>query len=186
MTPGRKMVGAFVLSVAALAGIKLHEGTVHQVYLDPVGIPTVCNGHTATVTKKDVGRVVSPALCDVLLREDLRYAEAAVKRLVKVPVTQGQYDALVSFTFNFGPGKLATSSLLGYLNSGQCLRAAAEFPKWKYGRNPKTGKLEPLPGLVKRRADERKLFEAGCDLSKTALVVPYGQPAVLRWGVTYT
>jgi lysozyme len=180
MTPGRKMVGAFVLSVAALAGIKLHEGSVHQVYLDPVGIPTVCVGHTATVTKKDVGRVVSPALCDVLLREDLRYAEAAVKRLVKVPVTQGQYDALVSFTFNVGEGNLATSSLLKFVNGGQCYRAASEFPKWVYAKGKR------LPGLVKRRADERKVFEAGCDLSKTALMVPYGQPAVLRWGVTYT
>lgn len=144
------------VSAAGIAALQQHEGVVHRVYLDPVKIPTVCAGHTGTVSRKDVGKVFTPEQCADLLRQDLRTAEAAVKRGVKVPVTQGQYDALVSLTFNVGGANFQQSTLLRKLNAGDCRGSAAEFNRWVYARGQK------LPGLAARRADERKIFEEGC------------------------
>lgn len=165
------MFAAVVLAVSAagLGTIKYHEGTVQQVYLDPVNIATVCTGHTSTVNKADVGKQYTVAVCDQLLKQDVFFAEAAVKRLVVKPVTQDQYDALVSFTFNLGPTKLKGSTLLRKHNAGDCYGAAAEFSKWVYAG----GKV--LPGLVKRRADERALYEASCVYQQAAQVVPLRQ-----------
>lgn len=125
------------------------------VYLDPVGIPTVCVGHTGTVTHADVGKDLSH-LCAQLLAEDTNEAQSSVRQAVTVKITQAQYDALVSFTFNVGGGALRSSTLLRKLNAGDCWGAAAEFDRWVNARGRK------LPGLVKRRADERRQFETGC------------------------
>lgn len=149
------------LSAAGSAGIIAHEGMVRRVYLDPVGIPTACAGHTATVTLADVGRPVSEAVCTRMLLEDSRSAQEAVKRLVRVPVTQEQFDALVSFTFNVGGAALGSSTLLRLLNSGQCHAAADQFSRWVYAT--RNGQRVKLPGLVKRRADEAALFRSGCE-----------------------
>lgn len=151
----RRWAAALTLSVAGSAAIVMHEGSIPSVYLDPVGIPTVCVGHTKTVTAADLGKDLSH-LCEQLLAEDSQDAQAAVRRAVTVPITQVQYDALVSFTFNVGEGNLRKSTLLRKLNAGACREAAAEFLKWVYARGKK------LPGLVKRRAEESRLFETGC------------------------
>ena len=158
----RRVAATLAISAAGLLGIQYHEGTERTVYLDPVGIPTVCVGHTATVSRADVGKTFTEQQCSALLRSDTRAAQSAVGRLVKVPVSQGQYDALVSFTFNVGEGALAKSTLLRLLNSGQCRAAAAEFSRWTKAK----GRV--LPGLVKRRAWERKMFEKDCDARSPA------------------
>ncbi len=150
------LVGALTLSAAGGAGITMHEGSVPEVYLDPVNIPTVCVGHTRTVSKDMVGTRFSPEQCDQLLREDTQVAERAVKRHVKVPVTQEQYDSLVSLTFNVGASNFAGSTLLKRLNAGDCWGAAKEFNRWIYARGKK------LPGLINRRADESRSFATGC------------------------
>src|SRR6266404_1646677 len=125
----RRLAATFVLSTAGVVGIATHEGTVPTVYLDPVGIPTVCTGHTGSdTTKADVGKRLSPALCQQLLEQDSKVAQGYVQRLVTQPITQEQYDALVSFTFNVGGGNLSSSTLLKRLNAGDCHGAAAEFP----------------------------------------------------------
>jgi lysozyme len=129
---------------------------VKAVYLDPVGIPTACVGHTKTVTRADVGKQLSEEVCLRMLDADTADAQAAVRRSVTVPITQEQYDALVSFAFNVGGGALHSSTLVRKLNAGECWGAGAEFPRWDKAR----GRV--LPGLVKRRADERTLFETGC------------------------
>jgi lysozyme len=148
---------ALTLSAAGVTGIVKHEGMVRTAYVDPVGVVTICAGHTRTAK---LGQRLSAEECERLLREDARLAENAIKRLVRVPVTQNQYDALVSWTFNFGEGKLATSTLLRKINANDCWGAGAEFPKWNKGRVK--GQLVVLPGLVKRRADERAAWESGC------------------------
>jgi lysozyme len=125
------------------------------VYLDPVGIPTVCVGHTATVTSADVGKDLS-GLCSKLLASDTKAAQSAVRHDVTVRITQAQYDALVSFTFNVGAANLHSSTLLRKLNAGDCWGAAAEFPRW----NRAKGRV--LRGLTNRRAAEREMFETGC------------------------
>lgn len=152
----RALAVTLVLSCAGLAGITHDEGTVYKVYADPVGIPTVCVGHTKTVTRADIGKAVTAALCDELLRQDTKAAVTAVANSVKVTITQGQFDALVSFTFNVGAGNLRNSTLLRRLNAGDCAGAASEFSRWVRAR----GKI--LPGLVTRRAREGALFREGC------------------------
>lgn len=153
----RRGAAALALSAAGIAGIQYHEGTVNAVYLDPVGIPTSCTGHTGPDTTRDmVGEHRSDEVCARLLEQDTRAAQSAVKRCVRAPVTQLQYDALVSFTFNVGEGALCQSTLVRKLNAGDCWGAAAEFSRWTKSRG------RELRGLVIRRADERAAFETGC------------------------
>ena len=92
------------------------------------------------------------AEAEALLRRDVTLAERAVLRLITVPLADGQFDALVSFTFNLGGRALEGSTLLRLLNAGSRWAAADEFPKWILAG----GKI--LPGLVTRRAAERALF----------------------------
>lgn len=155
---GRKLAAGFALSAAGLGLIGQQEGREYKAYPDAVKVVTICNGHTKGVK---LGDTATDAICDKYLQEDSSKAQAAVQRLVTVPITQNQYDALVDFTFNLGTGSLAKSSLLKYVNHGECLRAGAEFPKW----NKANGKV--LLGLTKRRALERQLWETGCSPSPT-------------------
>jgi lysozyme len=166
------------LSLAGLLGIQNHEGMVHKVYLDPVGIPTACAGHTATVTKADVGKRMSDDVCRRLLAQDVSVAESAVRKYVKQPLTQGQYDAMVSFTFNVGAKNFANSTLLKQHNLGNCWGAGYQFTRWVYAKDKK------LPGLVTRRADERKLYEADCDITQTPQTLPTYQRVSVQWGTT--
>jgi lysozyme len=87
-----------------------------------------------------------------VLLQDLAYAEHAVEHPVTVPLTQVQYDALVSFTYNEGAGWLQTSTMLKVLNGRSYAAVPARLEEWVYGGG------EKLPGLVTRRAAECKLF----------------------------
>jgi lysozyme len=87
-----------------------------------------------------------------LLRQDVLYAEHAVEHQVKVPLTQGQCDVLVSFTYNEGSGRLQSSTLLKLLNVGNFVAVPDEFRMWVYGSGKK------LSGLVARRDAERIMF----------------------------
>lgn len=142
------------VSAAGLAMIAAYEGTRTTAYMDSAGIPTICTGHTRYVKLGD-RRTLGE--CEMLLREDASEAGRAVSRLTRRDLTQGQYDALVSFTFNVGSGNLAKSSLLRKFNAGDCYGAVQEFQKW----NKAGGQV--LRGLTKRRADEARLFKEGCD-----------------------
>ncbi len=144
---------ALAVSVAGLAVIASYEGTRTTAYQDSVGVLTICAGHTKYVRPGD-RRTLGE--CEQLLKEDASEAGAAVSRLVKVDLTQDQYDALVSFTFNLGSGSLAKSTLLRKLNAGDCQGAAKEFPRWN-----KAGG-EVLRGLTKRRLTEQSMFLKGC------------------------
>lgn len=147
------IAAALTLSVAGLAGISLHEGRVLHAYKDPVGVVTICDGHTKTAK---MGQRVDHATCDRLLKEDTREAQQAVRDLVKVPLTQRQYDELVDFVFNVGVTNFRNSTLLKHINAGRCYAAGAEFPKWDKAK----GRV--LPGLTKRRLDNRRGWESGC------------------------
>lgn len=152
----RLLAATLALSAGGYTLIRHHEGEVRGVYLDPVGIPTSCIGHTKTARLEDVGKPLSAAVCARLLQEDTRDAQKAVGRLVTHEVTQAQYDALVSFVFNVGETQFRSSTLLRRVNAGDCLGAVREFSRW----NKAKGRV--LPGLVKRRADEAALFATGC------------------------
>lgn len=155
----KQRVAATVLALSSIGalGIVAHEGMKRVAYVDPVGIVTVCAGHTSTAK---LGQVKTEAECAELLKQDVKHAEAAVKRLVKTPLTQPQFDSLVSFVFNVGETSFAKSTLLKKVNLNDCWGAGAEFSKWTYAGG------KQLPGLVKRRADERKHFETGCPHGK--------------------
>lgn len=138
------------ISETGLALIRQFEGLRLAAYRCPAGIATIGYGSTAGVK---MGQTITSARAEELLREDVRQFEAAVSRLVKVPLTQGQHDALVSFAFNLGAKALEKSTLLRLLNAGDYSGTAAQFDRWVYASGKK------LPGLVKRRAAERALFE---------------------------
>lgn len=157
------VVGAGVLAVAStllpsqsgLDAIKKHEGVRHGAYLDAVGVPTICYGSTRKVF---MGQRATSAECEERLLEDATYAGRGVAQGVKVKLTQGQYDALVSFVFNVGETQFYRSTLLRKINAGDCWGAGAEFDRWVYAKGKR------LNGLVSRRADERRAFEEGCRL----------------------
>lgn len=152
----RALAATLVLSAAGAAGIFHDEGRVNTVYLDPVGIKTVCVGNTSYAATREVGTKVSDSVCAFLFQTDSSAAQQAVKGYVKVPITQEQYDALVSFAFNVGGAALRDSTLLRKLNAGQCKEAAQEFHRWVKAK----GKV--LAGLVTRRNREAELFASGC------------------------
>ena len=141
--------------------IKHFEGLRTKAYLDSVGIATIGYGHTKGVK---LGMVITETKAEQLLKEDLEYFENKVLDLVKVNLIQNQFDALVSFSLNVGEGSLKKSTLLKKLNNTIYFRReeiesiADEFLKWDKAKNPKTGKLEPLGGLTKRRKAEREMF----------------------------
>jgi len=130
--------------------IKSFEGLRLSAYKCPADVWTIGYGTTAGVKP---GQNITKERAEELLREDVKRFEQQVMRLVKVPLTQGQHDALASFVYNLGPGNLSNSTLLRLLNAGDYKGAAAQFDRWtKAG-----GKT--LAGLVRRRAAERALFE---------------------------
>lgn len=155
MNPSNKALAAtFAVSLAGLAFITQMEGTARDAYLDAVGVPTICVGSTRKVF---LGQTASLRECEERLQEDTTYAGKGVARLVRVRLTQEQYDALVSFVFNVGAGAFSKSTLLRKLNDGDCLGAAQEFPRWVYAKKKR------LRGLVRRRALEAEMFRGGCD-----------------------
>jgi len=143
-----------VTSDAGLALVKASEGLETSAYPDPgnrvTGEPwTIGYGHTRGVRRGDT---CSEEQATEWLREDLHAAEGAVRHLVDVPLTQGQFDALASFVFNVGPSAFGNSTLLRLLNAGDAAGAAEQFKRWNRGADG------VLPGLVTRRAAERALF----------------------------
>lgn len=132
--------------------IKDYEGVRYVPYFDTGHVLTIGVGHTGPDVK--IGMKATAEDVDRWLSEDLEEAEEGVNRLVKVPLTQGQFDALVSFTFNLGVGQFSQSTLLRLLNAKKYEGAAAEFQRWVFDDGKKQ------PGLVKRRLGERARFES--------------------------
>lgn len=134
-----------------IALIKEFEGFSPNIYLCPAGKPTIGYGHV--VHNETVHQPINEEEAERLLLEDLndRY-EPVVLRLVSAELTQGQFDALVSFTYNLGASNLTNSTLLKKLNAGYYAGAAEEFERW----NKCNGK--PLAGLTRRRKAEKALF----------------------------
>ena len=137
-----------------IALIKQFEGCKLTAYQDSVGVWTIGYGWTQPVDGKPIraGMTIKQETAERLLKTGLVSYESDVSRLVKVGLTQGQFDALVSFTYNLGARSLSTSTLLRKLNAGDYTGAAAEFMSW----NKAGGKA--LKGLTRRREAERTLF----------------------------
>ena len=142
------------ISDKGIALIKQFEGCKLTAYQDSVGVWTIGYGWTQPVDGKPIrsGMTIKQESAERLLKTGLVSYESDVSRLVKLGLTQGQFDALVSFTYNLGARSLSTSTLLRKLNAGDYAGAADEFLRW----NKAGGKV--LNGLTRRREAERALF----------------------------
>lgn len=141
-------------SEKGLALIKEFESCQLKAYRCPAGVWTIGYGWTQPVDGKPVraGMEIDMPTAERLLKTGLIGYENDVMKLVRVKLSQAQFDALVSFTYNVGSRNFSTSTLLKKLNAGDYAGAADEFPRW----NKSHGKV--LNGLVRRRAAERELF----------------------------
>ena len=140
---------------AGLNLIQRFEGFSPTIYICPAGYPTIGYGHvvlTGEQLRFDGGVLREEAA--ELLRQDVRIAESAVLRLITSPLADGQFDALVSFTFNLGAGALQRSSLRKKVNRGEHGDVPVELMKWVWSAGRK------LSGLMRRRQAEGALYSA--------------------------
>ncbi len=133
--------------------IRHFESCRLEAYRDPTGVWRIGWGSSRGVTP---GLTITQAEADRRFEEDLAPAETAVTNLVRVPLTDGQFAALVSFVFNCGAGTLRTSTLLRLLNGGDYACVPAELRRFRFAQG------KPLKGLAIRRAAEAALW-AGHD-----------------------
>lgn len=140
------------ISETGLALIKQWEGLRLRAYRCPAGVWTIGYGHTGNVR---AGMEITEEDADALLVSDLATFERAVAQAVKVPLTQHQFDALVSFAFNVGVEAFRKSTLLRKLNALDYAAVPGELAKWVYAGGRK------LDGLVSRRAAEAGLWVRG-------------------------
>lgn len=152
--------------------IKGFEGLRLSAYQDSAKVWTIGYGHTTGVQPGDR---ISTAQAEQLLRQDTAWAQQAVRDQVKVPLTQNQFDALTSFTFNLGADALAGSTLLKKVNAGDMAGAQAEFGRWIHADGA------VLPGLVRRRAAESALFD---NTALAGAVQPDPQPTQTQADLT--
>lgn len=140
-------------SLSGIHLIKSFEGLRLNAYVDAVGVWTVGYGHTGPEVVE--GKRVTEQQAESLLKKDVAWAEDAVADLVKIPLNQNQFDALVSFTYNNGVGAFKESTLLKRLNNKEdpFNVAKEEMPRWCHGEGGKV-----LQGLVRRRMSEVELF----------------------------
>lgn len=143
----KKGSAAGLVLVSLVSGF---EGLRTVAYRDPVGIPTVCFGETKNVKMGDHYTVQQ---CKDMLADQLPKYEAEVRSCLKSPdsIPINSYIAFVSFDYNVGSGNFCGSNLLRLANKGDIVGACNELPKWNKAMGIK------LPGLVKRRMEERAL-----------------------------
>ncbi|AZY49665.1 lysozyme [Bordetella avium] len=133
---------------AAVALVAAWEGRSLVAYVDPIGIPTICEGYTHGVK---LGDVATPERCDALTEQEVRRALAVVDGSVSRPLPDSVRVALASFVYNVGPGAYGGSTLTRKLRSGDLAGACRELPRWVYAGGTK------LRGLERRRDAEMRL-----------------------------
>jgi lysozyme len=161
------------LSPDGLTKLKQREGQVldpvshnHVPYTDAVGRLTIGFGHLikpSELKKLSDKKGISDADASSFLVADVAKAEKSVNDRVKVPLTQQQFDSIVSFVFNIGSAKFTEKkcTLLRQLNQGLYTSVPVQLARWNKGVDPKTGKRVAIPGLTNRRASEAQQFKAG-------------------------
>lgn len=153
--------------------IKTFEGFVPHLYICAAGYPTIGYGHVV-LAGDNYGNITGAKLLDIyrksglkaaqnafhmteieaeeLLLQDVHKFERAVLRLIDTPLTDGQFDAIVSFTYNLGPAALQRSTLRRKVNRGEHDDVPHEFRKWVFASGRK------LKGLIKRRNIEAEVY----------------------------
>ena len=142
----RNDIAAISLSATALVAIALHEGYKSEAYIPVAGdVPTIGFGTTKGVKPGDK---ITPTQALSRAMADIQQYEGAVKQCVTVPLTQNEYDAYISLSYNIGTSAFCRSSLVKKLNAQEYTEACKEILRW----NKFQGK--ELPGLSKRRQEE--------------------------------
>ena len=141
-------------SQAGLDLIKRWEGLRLQAYRCSANVLTIGYGHTSAAGEPKVveGMKITQADAEAILARDLGRYEAAVSKAITRPMTQPQFDALVSLCYNIGPGAFSQSTVARRFNAGDIAGAADAILMWN-----KAGGKE-LQGLTNRRQDERRMF----------------------------
>lgn len=138
------------ISTQGLNLIKKYEGFSAQAYRCPAGILTIGYGSTTDVHSS---MIITEGEAAERLREDVEDAVRLVNKHITRPLSQNQFDSLVSLSFNIGGGNFRKSTLLKYINTGKFLEASEQFLRWDKVKG------KTVPGLVKRRAEEKAIFE---------------------------
>ncbi len=144
-------------------------------YRCPANVLTIGHGRAHGVKKN---MRITKEEAENFLKEDLRTFEAEVKNMVNVPLSQYQFDALVSFVFNLGAANFKSSTLLKKLNAGDYAAVPAQLMRWNKARVG--GKLQPLTGLTRRRTAEAALFTMDAQLPSDDADVPMPQKVTVQ------
>jgi len=147
----KALSNSYSISQKGLDAIKTFEGLRLDAYLCPAGVWTIGYGTTRGVMKGDR---ITKEQAEKLLIEDVRQFEAAINKLVKVALKQGQFDALVVFCYNVGVGAFERSTLLSVLNMGRYADVPAQLMRWTKVKG------KELSGLVNRRNAEVLLWNS--------------------------
>lgn len=147
--PDQRRVAAatLVVSAATLVGIAVNEGYRDDAYKDAVGVETIGFGETKGV---ESGQKTTVERALVQLLDSMDAHTKAMVQCIHVPISQGEFDAYVDFTYNVGVGSFCNSTLNQKLNLGQYEAACKELLRWDYAGGRK------LPGLTRRRQQEYK------------------------------
>ncbi len=155
------------LTDEGLALIKRFEGFAPEVYVCSGGWPTIGYGHVVRENERDrFADGIDETAAEELLRCDVETAERAVLRLIRVPLEDGRFDALVSFTFNLGAGALQRSMLRRKVNCEEHDAVLAEFGRWVWAGGRK------LKWLMRWRVAEAELYASqpvGCRPDRTQI-----------------
>lgn len=136
--------------------IKRFEALRLSPYLDREKVWTIGWGHTYGVNEKTLP--IDETQAEVFFSADCEPCEEIITKSVKIDLTQNEFNALVSFTFNEGVSAFHNSTLLKKLNSGDRQGAAKEFDRWIYATDKETGEISVVDDLIIRRALEKTLF----------------------------
>ena len=128
------------------------ESCAFSAYQDQRGVWTIGWGHTGAGAYS--GATCTQEQADTWLQQDAQWAAGVVNKMVNIPLSQDEFDALVDFVFNCGSGKFISSTLLKDLNAGNLTAAADQFDQWDHS----SGKV--VAGLLRRRQAETNLFES--------------------------
>lgn len=149
----RVKLAGLSLSAVALVGIALHEGYSDRAYIPvPGDVPTIGFGTTEGVKPGDT---ITPPKALVRALQDAQKFEGALKRCVKVPLHQHEYDAYISLSYNIGPTAFCGSTLVRKLNAEDYAGACREILRWDRFKG------QPLRGLTIRRQQEYELCTSG-------------------------
>ncbi|MBS0359869.1 MAG: lysozyme [Proteobacteria bacterium] len=154
----KRLAGGLAALLLAAVGVATpltmrSEGLRLRAYRDPVGIVTECMGHTGDDVK--ITNVRTPDQCRSELAQDELKAARAIAPCIRVEVPLKTRAAFIDFAFNVGAGAFCRSEIPKRLDAHNLPAACAELSRWVYASG------QVLPGLVKRRAAERALCEAG-------------------------